>query len=222
MKKAISLILTLVLCLASCACGSETQKPDSGSENQKPDSNETSTNQTEAATEGLILYPEGSSDPVINCARLKELVSTVELTAENWQDYLEVYTWTREIVEKDAFGEIVSQKTETNHALGAKEGKYFYFQEFAIELKDKQTGELETYTGTPHSQPAVAEDFSLERYECTRIKGTLYLIDIPEEVIMEDSNGNRAVNIGYSDISLGPTLIASIYGRMISHLDMLL
>jgi hypothetical protein len=204
MKKALSLLLALVLCLSLCACGGGSNI---GGAN---------TNTTASQEEDIVLYNEEEGYVFINLKRFSELYTVVELTTENWQDYLEVYSWEHTTTETDAFGEIVSQETKTKYAIGAKGGKYFYTQGLAIELKDKETGELMSCPVFNGEQLDVTKDFSLDQYECTRIKGTLYLIDIPEETIYESTkSGNRWVNIGYSDISWGPTFACYISGRLI-------
>lgn len=208
MKKALSLILALVLCLSLCACGGG----DQNEQLQKPNSEE-STVQTEA--ESLIIQnPDYGT--LINIKRFKEVLETVELTTENWMDYIEVCTYSKEIVEKDAFGEIVSTKTNTRYELGVKGNQYYHFRDFAIELKNKTTGELVTYKGNGDAYiPEVKEDFSLDEYECTRIKGTLYLIDVPEEVIIQRTDGEPFFNVGYRDISYGPGFTCYFYGRRV-------
>ena len=204
MKKALSLTLALVLCLSLCACGGGSNI---GGAN---------TNTTASQEEDIVLYNEEEGYVFINQKRFSELYTVVELTTENWQDYLEVYSREPTTTETDAFGEIVSQETKTKYAIGAKGGKYFYTQGLAIELKDKETGELMTRSVINGEQLDVTKDFSLDQlYECTRIKGTLYLIDLPEETILEDKYGKRWVNIGYSDIGWGPTFACYISGRLI-------
>ena len=183
MKKALSLILALVLCLSLCACGNVEQN----SQPQKPNSDNTS-NDSASQTEGeALLLQDSVEGTIINIRRFNELWETVELTTENWMDYIEVCTYTREKVERDAFGEIVSTETVTYHELGAKGDRYYNFRDFVIELKNKTTGELETYKGTNDAWiPGVEEDFRLDEYECTRIKGTIYFVDIPEEAVAPD------------------------------------
>lgn len=191
MKKALSLILALVLCLGLCACGGE-------QDNQQQKLDNDSTSQTEG--EALLLQ-HPTEGTIINIRRFDELWETVELTTENWMDYIEVCTYTREKTERDAFGEIVSTKTVTYHELGVKGDRYYNFRDFVIELKNKTTGELETYKGTNDAWiPEVKEDFRLDEYECTRIKGTIYFVDIPEEVIVPDvATGMRLFNVGHTD-----------------------
>jgi hypothetical protein len=198
MKKALSLLLALVMCLSLCACGGGKQD----TQPQKPSSDNTSydsVSQTEG--ESLIIQNPESGTPMINIKRFNELMVTVELTTENWMDYIEVCTYTREKVERDAFGEIVSTETVTYHELGAKGDRYYNFRDFVIELKNKTTGELETYKGTNDAWiPGVEEDFRLDEYECTRIKVTIYFVDIPEEAVAPDvDTGMFFFYVGHTD-----------------------
>lgn len=219
MRKMLCLLLAFILCLSLCACG-ETEKPDGDSTtgDMTPDEG---TNETKG--EAMVLRDEENGYSFINQARFHELVEEVELTTENWLDYLEVYSYTEEKVEKDAFGEIVSTDTSTYYTLGAKNNRYYHLRRFVIEWKDKATGELEIHEG----EIVEKENFDLEQYECTRIKGTLYLIDIPEEVeIKKVENMGRYFTVRYSDIGYGPPIdcfIRGIDGRSIgSMIDMIL
>ena len=213
MKKALSLILALVLCLSLCACGGGyVDTPSTTDANNNVINGQGTADHQE---KGIVRYNEEEGYFFINQERFSEIYTVVELTTENWQDYLEVYSWEHTTTETDAFGEVTSQNTVTKHSIGAKGGKYYYFINFAIELKNKETGELASYFGMV-GQATWLENFSLDQYECTRIKGTLYLIDIPEEAIYESTKyKNRWVNIGYSDISWGPTFACNINGREI-------
>ena len=213
MKKALSLILALVLCLSLCACGWGYFDTPFTTDANNNVINEQDT--TDTQEKGIVLYNEEEGYFFINQERFSELYTVVELTTENWQDYLEVYSWEHTTTDTNAFGEVTSQNTVTKHSFGAKGGKYYYFINFAIELKNKETGELADYSSVV--EPAsLIENSSLDQYECTRIKGTLYLIDIPEEAIYESTKyRKRWVNIGYSDISWGPTFACHINGREI-------
>ena len=73
------------------------------------------------------------------------------------------------------------------------------------ELKSKTTGKLITLTASNDSyRPSVEEDFRLDDYECTRIKGTLYLVDLPvEAIITKPDTATQLFIVGYSDINEG-------------------
>jgi hypothetical protein len=224
MKKTITLLLTLVLCLTLCACGSgeqdtKPQKPNSDNTSNDSTSNDntndsTSTDSTsQPEGESLIVQNPDNGKPMVNASRFNELLVKVEITTENWMDYIEVCSYTVKTVEKDVFGEIKSTETNTCYELGAKGNKYYYFYNFDIELKNKATGEL---------MPNLSEvegNVCLDEYECARIKGTLYLVDIPDEAIaVYPDIGVREFSVGFSDISYGPPCyckLAGVDGRRI-------
>ena len=193
------ILLLLILALALCACSSTGQ----GTEPQGSGNTETSANQGE--DELLVLQNPENGNPYININRFHEILETVELTAENWMDYIEVCSYIFEEIKKDGFGEIVSTEKFTRYELGAKGDRYYNFRDFAIELKSKTTGKLITLTASNDSyRPSVEEDFRLDDYECTRIKGTLYLVDLPvEAIITKPDTATQLFIVGYSDINEG-------------------
>lgn len=137
----------------------------------------------------------------------------MELTTENWLDYIGVCSYTTEDVEKDAFGEIISVTTTKNYVLGAKNNQYYHLRDFVIALKDKSTEELTIYANSTGSNaPSVKEDFQLDQYVCTRIKGTLFLIDVPEEAIKKAEGIGLYFTVRYSDLSYGPPMDCFIRG----------
>ena len=211
MKRTLSLILALLLCLCLLACDRGTQNPDSDNEGS---GNTDSINTPQTDSSALVLHDDDIG-VYINQERFHEIVTTVELTVENWAEYIEVCTYTKEVVTKDAFDEIVSTETVIWYELGAKNEQYYHFRDFVIELKNKSTGELETYRGDASNGPNVSEDFNLDEYECTRIKGMLYLIDVPEEAIFQLKDGDVLFNVRYPDPSYGPYMSCFIYGRRV-------
>ena len=206
MKKVLSTILALVMCLTLCACGDN--------------ANNDGTSQTEG--ESLVVQNPDNGKPMINALRFYELLVKVELTTENWMDYIEVCSYTAKTIEKDAFGEIISTETNTYYELGAKGNNYYTFYDFVIELKNGTTGELITCGSNIDCSLDVAEDFSLDKYECTRIQGILYLVDIPDEAIaVYPDIGVRGFSVGFSDISYGPPYyckLAGVDGRRIDEI----
>lgn len=209
MKKFICLLLTLVLCLSLCACGK-----DANGNNNANNGNGGNNVNTTTTTKGeeLVIHDAEEGYTFINQNKFWDLVETVEMTVENWADYLEVHSYTEEIVKKDTFGEVVSTESITHYVLGAKGDKCFYLRQFAIELKDKDTGETKIYEN-PDGVLTVTEDFRLDQYECTRIKGTLYLVDVPQEAIWLNAEGQRYFTVRYSDVSWGPPIGCSIAGK---------
>jgi hypothetical protein len=82
----------------------------------------------------------------------------VELTAENWKEYLSVSSYTKKSVQTDAFDEVVSTEISTVYYLGAKNDQYCNFRNVVIELKDRQSGDLLTYR-TSGDDPITVEEF---------------------------------------------------------------
>ena len=117
----------------------------------------------------------------INGERFPEYVEFVDLTTENWKEYIKVYSYSyeEEKVEKDVFGDIVSSEvvTHTGQLLGAGNERYHSFVKANIELKDKTTGELTVYN-LGREGVKVGEDFNLDNYECTRINGKLCFLKV--------------------------------------------
>lgn len=194
MKKLIALLLAAVMCLYLCACGSK-ETPNTN-DNNEPSGNNSATNGTvsdtdndnaengDTTTENPVLLYDHKGDPYINKMVLPDLVETIELTTENWHEYIKVYSYDTETVEKDAFGEIVSSEKNTWYKLGAGSERYHLFNGVAIELKDKATGELKVYE-FDYNGYSISVDFNLEGYECTRIQGNLYFLNFPDEVFAE-------------------------------------
>ena len=91
------------------------------------------------------------------------------------------------------------------YILGGKEDKFYAFDEFAIEFKNKETGELTVFSAIFGKAPEVTADFPLEQHECTRIKGAMYFFDVPEEVSTANQYGDRVFYVGYrSELMYGP------------------
>lgn len=164
MKKLIALLLISVMCLSICACGSEQE----------------------------VVSGFGGI-PALNWNSVGEHITRVELTVDNWKDYIKEYNYEVEIVEKDAFGEITKVEKLTVYRLGYGTEKYYCLSAI-IELKHKQTGEILLFGENLASN--IVEDtcavqyepFNLDEYECTRIKGYIYFIDYSEEVMEEVLN----------------------------------
>ena len=123
--------------------------------------------------------------PALNAALVKEHISRVELTVDNWRDYFKVYSYEVEVIERDTFGEITKTEKSTVSRLGYGTERYYGFDDVAIELKHKETGEVTIYGSASHLGKSFffyQEPINLDDYECTRIKGYIYFIDYPEEV----------------------------------------
>lgn len=183
MKKVFILILTVLFCL--CGCGGNGENSSDGSK-------------IPAGVVGKDL----NGEVCIKERNAGKIMESVELTAENWQDYLEVFSYEKVQIERDSFGEIISEYRDTVYLLGAKTDRYHGFSSpTAIELFHKETGErkvLEFY----HEGAYVDAEFDLNDYEFSRITGTIFFIDIPEEVVIRtqwgDDHGEATFKIGDS------------------------
>ena len=161
MKKLLALLLAAVMCLSLVACG---------------------------GGKGVVSGFEGT--PALSMKSIGDHIERVELTVDNWKDYIKEYSYDVEMVEKDAFGEVTKREKKTVYRLGYGTERYHCLSA-TIELKHKQTGEIlllgeRLASNIVEDTGAVRlEPFHLDEYECTRIKGYLYFIDYPEEVMEE-------------------------------------
>jgi hypothetical protein len=161
MKKMLVLLLAAVMCLSLVACGG-----------------------------GKEVVSGFDGTPALNYNSVAEHIDRVELTVDNWKDYIKEYSYDVEVIEKDAFGEITKKETVTVYRLGYGTERYYCLSAI-IELKHKETGNILLFG--EHLAANLVEDveviklepFHLDEYECTRIKGYIYFIDYPEEVIEE-------------------------------------
>lgn len=184
MKKTI--VLLLALCLLLCACGGPATAP-----------TEATTPETEPPA--LVLYNEKEGRNYLNLRRFNEILETVELTPENWLDHVEVYAYTEETYEKNAFGEYELKNSRTVWTLGAKDDQFYHFKDFAVELKHKESGETLILGASGVGVPEREEELFLDQYECVRVQGTLYLVDIPAEVIACNERNIRFFDVGTTE-----------------------
>ncbi len=192
MKKFVTFLLVVVMLFSMVAC-SNTQTPQTN-ESQDP-SNTLPPKTTEDQYEkNNLVITDRDGRPGINSDLFGNLIERVELTLENWKNYICVVSYDVTTVIKDAFDEIISTITETKYCLGATTDRYhsFGFLSTAIELKHKETGEIQIIEFDYYGQ-YVDSEFDLNDYDCTRIKGHLYFLDLPEEVIY----GEEGSNIGF-------------------------
>lgn len=191
MKKILALLLAAVMCLSLVACVSE-ETPNTNDNNETMGNNsatngtvgDTGNNNTETGdntTENPVLLYDSNGKAYFNKKVLPDLVETIELTTENWREYIKAYSYNIEKVEKDAFGEVVSTQIETQYMLGAGNERYHLFDGVVIELKNKETGELTSYEFYNYGY-RMSADFNLDNYECTRIQGNLYFLNFPDEI----------------------------------------
>lgn len=194
MKKLIALLLVAVMCLSLVACSneetpntkdnSETMGNNSATSENIGDIGNSNTETSNNTTEEPVLLYDSNGEAWFNKKVLPDLVETIELTTDNWREYIKAYSYDTETVEKDAFGEIVSSEINTWYRLGAGNERYHLFNGVAIELKNKETGELTIYE-FDYNGYSISADFNLDNYECTRIQGNLYFLDFSDAVFAE-------------------------------------
>ena len=187
MKKALSLLLALVMCLSLCACGggdNNTQADD-----KTPDPNE-NTVTGEEVTDGTnennerkpLIYYDADGEAHIDEEVFPECLEFVDLSTDNWREYIKAYSYSyeEEKVEKDVFGEIISTEvvTHTGRVLAVDNERYHSHGAIYIELKDKSTGELTVYS-LWNMGPTIGEDFNIDNYECTRVTGRICFLNVP-------------------------------------------
>lgn len=197
MKRIFSLLLLLAMCLSVAACG---QDPGSQAEQER------------AKTPAGIIGKDMHGGPCIKDKKAGKIIEKVELTADNWQEYIEVFSYEETTIERDSFGEVIAEYTLTYHLLGAKTERYHTFSgDTAIEFFHKATGERKVLE-FHFAGARVEEGFRLEDYAFSRIMGAIYFLDIPEEVIIRtqwgDDHGEASFKIG--DSSLVCTFYISI------------
>lgn len=176
MKKLLALLLAAVMCLSLAACGG-----------------------------GKEVVSGFDGTPALNEKTVRDHIDRVELTVDNWREYVKVYNYDVELVQKDSFGEITKSEKITITRIGYGTDRYHYLDAI-IELQHKQTGEKVIYGPASHlGKSFVLQDtINLDEYECTRIKGYLYFFDFSEEVLEEVLdvydrtdmvNGNAVINV---------------------------
>lgn len=177
MKKLLIIVLTVILCLTLTACSEK----------------------------DVVTGFDGT--PALNLNTVDEHITRVELSIDNWKDYIKEYSYNVQIIEKDAFGEVTKSETLTVYRLGYGTEKYHCLSA-VIELKHKQTGEIITFgqrlsTNIVEDIAAIRlQPFHLDEYECTRIKGYMYFIDYPEDVMEEVINVHDRWSYIYANASI--------------------
>ena len=187
MKKLIAWCVVMLLSISLVACGSSANNENSTGDRKIP-----------AGVVGKDL----NGETCIKEKKFGTLIEKVELTADNWQDYLHLFSYDEVTIERDAFGEIVSEYTNPVTVLGVKSSRYHTFSSHtAIELFHKETGGRKVYEFYYNGAHVDAE-FDLADYEFSRIQGEIYFFDIPEEVIIRtqwgDEHGEATFKIGDS------------------------
>ena len=88
MKKLFALLLAAVMCQSLVACG---------------------------GGKSVVSGFEGT--PALSMKSIADHIERVELTVDNWKDYIKEYSYDVEMVEKDAFGEITKREKMTVYRL---------------------------------------------------------------------------------------------------------
>ena len=87
MKKVFALFLALLLCFSLTACGG-----------------------------GREVISGFDGTPALNRNLIGNHIERVELTVDNWSDYIKEYSYDVELIEKDAFGEVTKKKRSPSTA----------------------------------------------------------------------------------------------------------
>lgn len=122
----------------------------------------------------------------------------VELTKENWNDYVKL-----DVIKEESyngFGELVASYERTQWALGeADDSIYAISDALAIEIKNTdngKTGIIGRYLGDAYIG---IDDYTMTDqvpYECLRAKGTIYIIEnLPDDIVYVDENISY-INVG--------------------------
>lgn len=174
MKKLLSLLMALLLCLFVVACGGDA-KSDNGGGADNGGSDKTN---EPAVTAWLV---DGNK---INADRLRDDMQTVELTLDNWREYIKVYNTVYTALQGD--GSFIEQECDV---LGAGNERYHAYKNIRLELQHKETGQKRvTFFGrdTTNDQPVDA-GFNLDDYECLEVSGTICYWDYSIGTIPADT-----------------------------------
>lgn len=216
MKKLLSLLLILALLCAVPACAASIDisalSDDELTALQDEIKHELQRRQNEAdraaeVPEGEIRYEnDGMGRPKICFAseeQLRSCLSRVDLTPENWREYLgdNLYPW--QYTSTNNFGEITRSEDARLVGFGFREGYVGCYRDVGMKFTGKSEfsakGEWnevhDTYTITEESWKESAEPFSfdmystsplknihLESYECTAAVGALYVLKVDPEI----------------------------------------
>ena len=211
MKNIISIFLCTALIVSLAACSKDTATDNSINTSTTAGADTTIVENAKEKEPELIITINDT--PGINAERFPELVETVELTTENWRDYIDFAFFTYHDETKNAFGEVIETTAYTSRHIIVKTDKYYQIvgteeKPAAIELQHRTTGKSEILAleGTDFlytfSYSNVGESYfeenKMDNYDCLRIQGTLYIVDIPQEVLID--SGDDFVGLMFSVI----------------------
>ena len=168
MKRLFALLLAVLMCLSVVACGDDAKSDGKGGDKV-----------TEPAEVAWLV--DGNK---INADRLRDEVYTVELTLDNWREYIKVYHTVHTSLMGD--GSFVEEECDV---LGAGNDRYHAYKGIQIKLTHKTSGEKRVMSLSREStndQPVDA-GFNLDDYECTEVSGTICYWDFPIGSIPADT-----------------------------------
>lgn len=194
MKRWIALLLAVLMCLSLIACDKDDEESIKPKATELTDTEITDNNDNVSSGDNDENTAGSTSDAdwlidgwIINAVRIRNDAQIVELTTENWREHFKVYhysySYDEEKVEYDTFGDVASSEIITHegdgYAFGAGNEKYHWYNQVAIELKDKTSGETTIYEfGISNPDDLfLEEEINLDNYECTRVKGSIYYWD---------------------------------------------
>ena len=211
MKKLFSLILAVVMVFSLVACGSEDKEMNSN--NETPTNNSTTQQETErndtneSKEETTALKNEFEREMtadgyvVISMEEFASYLTKIELTTENWKDYLDIIEVIDE--ERNGFGEITY--SETSVECTAKDVLGCYFDDVAISFKVNATGETLYCEGLFYRlyDPEYRfswDDYTIDDLTCEEIIGDLIILDnVPDECISTYEDGGMFICVGSAD-----------------------
>ena len=206
MKKKVRIIFSVLLIFSVLVCGCSNNNSQGGnnSNNQSSGSNsqESGSNaESEIVTIDDNVYLDGESFP--------NHIKTIEMTKENWKDYLELVREEKTDTHTDAFGEVISTNNYACYYLKIKDIGQFTcgLSSALIEFTDIQSGEVlyfresvPYYSFSLSSEAGILiekqyntdETRTIDDFECMRIKGEIiFIMDIPQEVLRIDDRGRE-------------------------------
>ena len=187
-NKLLILLVMIMMSISLCACGGE-----AGSAENK---NEVTSN----------------GQPIVTQKELAQYIRKVEITEENWKDYIDIIE--EEIVTKNPFGEVVD--TSVRREWGCKVGNCVcYSDDFAIELKwnsdkiypwgEKGSSIFMQGSGSTFDDSGAQEgyyekmnpernvDYVQEDYLFARAKGYVLIMELPEELWSTNEDGEQGI-----------------------------
>ena len=209
MKKFLAILSVAVMSFSLVACGGPTndknkpQTNESGSQ-QETEVNNTTQKETENTDEKNEFKRETTEDGyiVISKKEFASYITKVELTTENWKEYIDITEITEE--ERNGFGEI--EKSNTFTGCTFKNVAACYFDDVAIDFKITETGESLYCEGrfaeivVPNDYNFAWENYSIDDFTCEKIIGNLIIVkEFPNECLSSYEDGGKFLCVGSAD-----------------------